>query len=370
MPAVQIRHLFVLLAVALLLRGRADAAGAARLVWDRQTLRLIDRGGAYGRMLRLEDGAFCFVCERRGRIWARRSREAGAAWSEAHEVARWGSGALANPELLRLSDGALLCFFNRRPRAAVQEPYAIAVSRLEKGSAAWSAPALVAEAGRELENGCWEPAALQLPSGEVQLFFANEAPYRASHEQEITLMRSADGGRRWGPPERAGFRAGHRDGMPVPLLLKDGSGFAVAIEDTGLGGTFKPAILFTAAADSWRSGTVTGAHPGRWGALAAPLPAATYAGAPYLRQMPAGATVLSFQMSGDGEMEHSRVAVGVGDAQARGFGGLTFPFPETPGQAQLWASLCVKDARTVTVLATLTINGVHGVWGIDGQLEN
>jgi hypothetical protein len=46
-------------------------------------------------------------------------------------------------------------------------------------------------------------------------------------------MRSRDGGRTWGAAERAGFRAGHRDGMPVPVSLADGSGVAVAIEDNG-----------------------------------------------------------------------------------------------------------------------------------------
>ncbi len=206
-----------------------------------------------------------------------------------------------------------------------------------------------------------------MPSGEIQLFFANEGPYRESDEQEITLLRSRDNGRTWGVAERIGFRAGHRDGMPVPALLADG--VAVVIEDNGILGEFKPAILFTALTDAWRSGTVTGDSSARWPALAAPLPAKTYAGAPYLRQMPGGETVLAFQRSDGGEMSHSRIAVAVGDARARDFAALTHPFPETPGRAQLWASLCVKDARTVTVLGTLAIDGVRGIWSIDGKLE-
>ena len=362
----------VLLGVTLL-GCKTGAAGEPRLVWEAPTLRLIDRGGTYGRMRRLSDGTLFFVCERSGGISSRQSRDAGATWSDAKEVARWEQGALTNPELLLLRDGTLVCFFNRRPRAAggalPEAPFAIACSRLDKNAPAWSAAAVLYEAGRERENGCWEPAAVQLPSGEIQLFFANEAPYRESGEQEITLLRSTDSGRAWGAPERVGFRAGHRDGMPVPLVLNSGLGIAVAIEDNGFDGVFKPAILFTTLADCWRSGTVTARHEGRWRALAAPLPAPTYAGAPYLRQLATGETVLSFQQSADGEMAHSRIAVCVGDTQARRFGSLSYPFPETPGSAQLWASLCVKDERTMTALATVTLNGVRGVWCVDGHLE-
>jgi hypothetical protein len=282
-------------------------------------------------------------------------------------VAEWAGGKLANPELLALPDGALLCFFGRRPAASSGAPYAIAVARLEPGAEAWSEAAVLYEAGREHGRGCWEPAAVQLASGETLLFFANEAPYGASDEQEISLLRSRDGGRTWSAAERASFRAGHRDGMPVPLALADGSGVAVAIEDNGLGGgALKPAILFSAMPNPWRAGAVTGAHPGRWPALA--LPAKTYAGAPYLRQLPCGATVLACQRSDDGVLGNSRIAVCVGDARARGFGGLTQPFPETPGEAQLWPALCATGQRTVLVLATATINGARGVWSIKGQL--
>ena len=361
----------VLVSVILLAMAWAGEAfsGETPFSWEARTLRLIEPGGAYGRMVPVPGKGLIFVCERARGIWSRQSRDAGKTWSEAQEVAIWKEGKLANPELLLTREGTLLCFHNRRPGKGSRAPYAIAVSRLEKGAGAWSAASVVFEAGRRQEDGCWEPAAVQLPSGEVQLFFANEAPYRTSSEQEIALMRSNDNGRTWSAPERAGFRAGHRDGMPVPVVLNNGAGIAVAIEDTGLGGAFKPAILFTRLTDAWRSGTVTAGHPGRWGALAAPLPPACYAGAPYLRQMADGTTVLAFQRSEDGDMMRSRIAVGVGDAQARGFGGLTYPFPETPGAAQLWAGMCVKDERTVTVLGTLAINGAQGVWSIDATKE-
>ncbi len=338
-----------------------------RIIWDWQTARLIERNGTYGRMVAASGRGLVFVCQRNRQVIWRQSQDAGVSWFEARSLARWDGGLLANPELLALEEGVLLCFLNRRPEPQSGHPYAIAVSRLEKGAAIWSEMSVIYTAGSAFGDGCWEPAAVRLPTGEIQLFFANEGPYRESDEQEISLMRSSDGGRTWGSVERVGFRAGHRDGMPVPVLLADG--VAVAIEDNGLNGAFKPAILFTSGADAWRSGTVTGALAARGSALAEPLPALTYAGAPYLRQMPGGETILSFQRSDDGKMAHSRIVVAVGDSRARNFAGLTEPFPPTPGEAQLWASLYVKDDRTVLALATVTLEGVRGVWSVEGRLH-
>ena len=329
---------------------------------------LVERNGTYGRMAVVSGRGLVFVCQRDRQVIWRQSQDAGVTWSEARTLARWDGGHLANPELLALEEGVLLCFLNRRPDPNSGHPYAIVVSRLEEGSKEWAEASVVYTAGSAFGDGCWEPAAVRLPSGEIQLFFANEGPYRESDEQEISLLRSRDGGRTWGGVERVGFRAGHRDGMPVPVLLADG-GVAVAIEDNGLSGSFKPVILYTSRADAWRSGTVTGASAARESALAEPLPAQTYAGAPYLRQMPGGETILSFQRSDDGTMAHSRIVVAVGDSRARKFAGLTEPFPPTPGAAQLWASLFVKDDRTVLALATVTLEGVRGVWSVEGRLH-
>ncbi len=359
----------LLLASLLLWAHSVAAVGSARLVWDRQTLRLIERDGVYGRMIQAADGKRWFVCERNNGISVRQSRDKGITWSEAQQVGVCGEGKLANPELLLSNDGAVLCFYNWRPLKKTIAPYSVTLVRREKDACKWSEPRVLYEAGHEHDHGCWEPAAVQVPSGEIQLFFSNESPYRTSNEQEISLLRSEDGGRTWGRPERISFRSGHRDGMPVPVVLKDGLGVAVAIEDDGVDGAFKPVIVHTTLTDAWHSGTVTGNHAGRWLALDGVLSAKTYAGAPYLRQMATGETVLTFQMSEGGGMEHSRIAVCVGDKRARGFGSPAFPFPVTPGQAQLWASLCVVGERRVVVLSTAAFGGIHGVWSIEGHLE-
>jgi len=354
----------------------APSATTAWIDWATDTLTLIQPGGGYGRILRLDSGELLCGFDLGGRIHVRHSRDEGKTWQPPILVAEWRQGSLTNTELLQLRRGALLCFYNERPHGRRREPegeahpFAISLARSEDGGRSWQAPVRLYTGGVHSQQGCWEPAAIQLPSGEVQLYFANESPYPDSDEQEITLLRSHDGGRRWSAPERVSFRAGFRDGMPVPLLLEGGRGIALAIEDNGLSGNFKPVIIFTPLEDNWRSGCVGGDSPRRWSALATPLPPPVYAGAPYLRRLPSGETLLSFQQSDSGDlMKDTRMVVCIGDAGARHFARPSHPFPQAPGIGQLWNSLFVKDARTVTALSTTTINGTGGLWSMDGHLR-
>lgn len=343
---------------------------AGHIKWDRVTLAIIQANGVYGRISRLPNGQMICSYDLSGKVWVRHSRDEGKTWHEPIFVADWPHGILTNAELLPLRDGTLLCFYNARPRKATGEAHAFAIgmARSTDGGKSWQAPATLYTAGTEFSNGCWEPVAIQLPTGEVQMFFANENPYRTTAEQEITLMRSHDGARTWSAPETVSFRAGSRDGMPVPIVLRDGQGIAMAIEDNGMSGNFKPVIVWTSAKDNWRSGVVDAKSTRRWSALQSRLPSSVYDGAPYLRQMASGETILSFQRSDNGDLKFARMVVATGDAQARHFRNLSHPFPHTAGKSQLWNSLFVKNKDTITAISQTEINGVSGIWSIDGRM--
>lgn len=337
----------------------ASAVFAQQIVWDSATLTLIQAGGVYGRMVRLPDREILCSFEWNGAIYVRRSADEGSTWSDAVQAASYDFGTPANPEMLVLQNGWVLLAYNERPSDGVH-PYTIKVGFSQDGGHTWGGYSLVYQAGSTADTGCWEPAALQLPAGEIQLYFSNEAPYGSTGEQEITLVRSFDNGATWTAPERASFRPGHRDGMPVPLALNDGSGVVLSIEDNGLSGTFKPAVVSPPTAT-------------RWAALVPDLPAPVYAGAPYLRQFPSGETVLSLQ-SGDGRsdpgtLNFSQMAVYVGDDTAHGFTNVSLPFAVPAGSNGLWNSLFIKNAVTVTAISGTTIGGVAGLWAIDGRLE-
>lgn len=354
-------------------RPFAPPAQSAHIDWDTRTLTLIQRGAGYGRMARLRTGEVECVFEWQGGVWLRQSRDEGKTWQEPVLVGAWASGVLANPEVLPLRNGSQLVFSNGRPHRssseAVSPPrFTIFVSRSDDAGKTWSPPSSVYEAGAEFQNGCWEPAGVQMPNGEVHLFFANEGPYTRSDEQEITRLVSRDSGRTWGKPEAVSFRAGHRDGMPVPLLLQ--KGVVLAIEDNGLSGNFKPALV-SPAPPGKNVLPVSGGDARRWNPLQTPLAPGVYAGAPYLRGLPSGETVLSFQQGDDGKMDGARMAVVLGDKQARNFAALSYPFAvdgAKKGDSQLWNALFVKNPDTVTAISSTAINGVGGVWAIDGKV--
>jgi hypothetical protein len=336
---------------------------------------LIQQEGHYGRIARLDAKTLIACFDWKRAIHIRRSNDEGKTWQEPVKVAEWQFGSLTNAELLVLKNGDVLSFFNRRPNnrgkdRKDQQPFSIGVSRSKDGGRTWSDSTTIYEAGGEFENGCWEPSGLQLPDGEVQVYFANEGPYRSSSEQEISMMRSKDNGVHWDGAEKISFRKGSRDGMPVPVLAKNGRTVAMAIEDNGLSGTFKPVIIASKLRNNgWREGSADGESSRRWGAMAKPLAPGTYAGAPYLRQLAGGEFVLSFQHAESGDMKQSRMAVSIGSQDARNFAPPTFPFPDDQGKSQLWNSLFIKNDRTVTAVSETSRNGVFGIWAVDGALK-
>jgi hypothetical protein len=130
----------------------------------------------------------------------------------------------------------------------------------------WNSEKDVYIAGTTAREGCWEPALLQLPSGELHLYFANE--YNTpSNDQNIILLRSFTEGETWNSPEIVSYRVGYRDGMPVPVFLQNEKVIALAIEDNGIDGVFKPVIIYTTMADNWKSGIIYGNSSKRWYAL-------------------------------------------------------------------------------------------------------
>ncbi len=345
-----------------------------RITWDKTSLHLVASGANYARIIRVRGGdLLCAYGDGRGQ-WAKRSRDNGWTWNKGVLVAaKQEGGNFANAEILQLRNGDLLFFCNFRPFENKPQtpplPYTIALSRSKDGGASWSPVETVFRAGTRGSEGCWEPVGLQLPSGEVQLFFADESPFPQSHEQQISMMRSNDNGAKWSAPLAVSFRAGKRDGMPVPLRLANGN-ILLSIEDDGLSGAFKPAIVQTAPADNWKSGAVAGQSPNRWGALATPLEPRVYAGAPFLRALRSGETVLSFQQADDGNLQHCQMIVCVGDDSAHNFANPTRPFEGFKTSSQLWNALFVKDKRTLTAITSTKIGDVFGVWTIDGRIAS
>jgi hypothetical protein len=229
---------------------------------------------------------------------------------------------MAVPDLLELQDGSLLAMYNPRPyKIDPSRRFGIRIKKSYDKGISWKDEQLLYEAGYQFENGCWEPAAVQLPGGEIQLYFANEGPYTSTDEQNISLLRSADNGLTWTKsPEIVSFRAAKRDGMPVPLLLRDHATIVFAIEDNGFN-TFKPYTIRNSLTENWAN-AVTAYSDKRLYALSDKIGDEIYAGAPYLAQFKTGETILSYQGT-EGRNNHMNQAdmkVAIGDENAKSFG--------------------------------------------------
>ncbi len=353
-------------------------ADGIRIGWDRQTMVRVSapnlRRAGYARMIELRDGALLCVYEGDGSILATRSEDKGKTWREAVPVAWHQDGInMAAPDVIQLADGSLLCCYNPRPwKISGTRTFGIRTRKSYDGGKTWIHGRLVYEAGHKFGDGCWEPSAIQLPGGEIQLYFANEGVFRTSAEQNISMVSSTDGGLTWSDkPKVVSFRPGARDGMPAPLLLNSGDEIVCAIEDLRWLGHFKPAILRTPTNEPWPA-PIGALHPNRTAALAEPIPTHLYAGAPYLRQLRTGETLLSYQGTEDrrNNLHNADMKVVIGNSSARSFNRKSVPFDVPPHRFALWNSITVLDDQTViAVTSTNAFSFMNSeVWMIKGHI--
>lgn len=351
-----------------------------RISWDYTTLTKVFEGGvSYPRMMRLQDNRLLASFESAGASWVAFSEDEGQSWINHALVAPRVDGiSAAVPELIQLENGNIILAYNTRPPQNNVDPeknFGIKLRISEDLGVSWSEEINVYEGGYEWNRGVWEPCMIQLEDGTIQLYFANEHPYENSHDQEISMATSSDGGRTWSEPKTISYRSGFRDGMPVPVQLQNG-GTAVAIEDNGLyGTTFKPAIIYTEG-EHWPEEYADANSSRRWGALTedTQLKGHKYGGAPYLVQLPSGQTILSFQGNDNrpGEWDRSSMVVAVGDEFAKNFNRLSEPFEVPYDRAAMWNSLFVKNDTTVTAVASTSAysnNGGAEFYAIDGYVQ-
>lgn len=357
------------------------ASKPGQLVWDQKTLRKISSGSdvrysGYARLIQLHDQSLLTVYEAAGSIVAVKSTDSGNSWSAPIRIAPRQDGInMAVPDVLELKDHSILVCYNPRPyKIDPSRRFGIRTKKSYDGGQSWQDERLLYEAGFDFNNGCWEPAAIQLASGEIQLFFANEGIYETSNEQNISLLRSTDNGLSWtGKPQIVSFRAGSRDGMPAPLLLRNGQDIVFAIEDNGFR-NFKPYLIHSTIEQNWRK-PVTGSSPDRWYALAEPIRDTVYAGAPYIRQLPTGETILSYQGTENriNRMNNAEMKVVIGDSHARNFSQKSVPFRIPAGKSGLWNSLSILADSTIIALTSTNGYSTKGdveVWMIKGRLTH
>jgi len=329
----------------------------SRIFWDARNPVTVFSSGGYARMIELQDGRLMACCESGG-IKISFSRNKGKSWSSPTLIApNTNNTPNCVPDLVQLSDGTIVVGYNPRPSTPYTEErhFGIRVRRSTDNGKTWSNEIFVYDADYVFENGCWEPSFLELPSGELQLYFADESPYTKTGEQQISLCRSFDGGLTWTAPQRISYRSGYRDGMPVPVLLADKKTIVVAIEDNGWSGVgdFVPTTVRTTLANNWKNNSyVSGSSSQRNRSINHNYCPVAKGGAPYLRVLPSGETVLSHQ-STYGEGDNMKMYVYVGNRLAKDFKAMSKPFQQGTTKGCWWNSLAVIDTGIVVAVGGL-----------------
>jgi hypothetical protein len=363
--------------------GSKPAVEGVRIAWDYSTRRKLSPASSnysgYARMIRLSSGKLFCVFENDGVIQSTQSDNDGDTWTTPVTIAVGPDGInAAVPEVLQLKNNTILVSYNLRPGGApdVSKKFAIRLIRSDNDGASWTDPQNIYEAGYEFANGCWEPAQIQLPSGQVQMYIANEGPYTSSNEQEITMFRSDDNGVSWTSGEKVSFRGGYRDGMPVPLVLEDKNAIIMSIEDNGIiPAEFKPAIIRTTLTNSWSNAPVGGSSQYREQPYDEQnrIGGSKYAGAPYIRRLSSREVILSCQsneLRSQNIWDRSDLIVAIGNDEGKNFNRKSRPFYFTDQtKTALWNSLSVIDENTVVALASTNAYGNKTeVWMIKGYV--
>lgn len=303
----------------------------------------------YPRVKQLSDGSLllCFMNDHFGwDIYVSRSEDGGLSWSDAQLLLEKYSTTstvgedlmvYANPDFIELNDGRILLAYQWRYKkgyndlAHTNENCGVGIMTSSDGGRSWS------KARSVYRGRCWEPAMLQLPSGEIQMYItSSQNVVNGLSCPRTVVIRSFDGGETWQGKSECGIgdneiisytkddRFGY-DGMPTAVLLQDGS-IVMSIEVWS--GKYvvdqTPMIVRTSAEENWHLDT---ARLLRHGGPAYPQKKQANKDligyGPYLSRLPSGETLL---LSNGLYQGRQSSWLFVGDVRADNFGFATTGF--------------------------------------------
>lgn len=270
-----------------------------------------------------------------------------------------------NPELLELKNGRLLYVVNYRPLKGNIYPFSIVSKYSDDYGISWSEPVVIYKADTLYENGCWEPALLQLPDGRVQVYFANENNFRNSNEQEISMIESFDNGESWAAEvKRVSYSHGKRDGMPVPKLY--GDSIFVTIEDN-THGKHQPSIVSTSIKENWEQ-YIDEKSPFRSFVMQNIFSSDTYGGAPYLAIDSKGTQYISCQSTYKRTSDINNPNLLVAVRENGKIVNLTYPFDIPLDKYGKWGAIELINDQEIMATTSSNIEGQCAPYAIRGYI--
>lgn len=350
--------------------------GHVRIAWDRSSFQEMTSVWVsnehytetelhYPRIKELSDGTLLmsFMNDNYGwDVLVRRSEDGGKTWSDARMIRkRYDESSSAgkdevvfvNPDFIELQDGRIMMAYQWRYKKGYNDipntnmNCGIEIMFSEDMGQTFSAP-------RRIYTGrCWEPAMLQLPSGEIQMYITDSHETLKGVSQPCTiLIRSLDNGVTWQGKKSCTYADGEivsrtieerctADGMPTGVWLDGNYGIAVPLEVWS--GKYKmdqtPVVVRTDADSNWHSDQSIRREGGPEYPLKKQLNKDFIGFGPYSTKLPTGEMVV---LSNGTYKNREGVWVFIGNQHADDFRYATTPFTGH------WGSIaCVGNNRVI-----------------------
>ncbi len=371
----EMRKISILIAIVFI--SSFSVSGKKRIAWDGSSIMKVDDNIDYCRLKFLSDGNMAVVyrhldgCKIKiydsERICVLEKMVFSNKYLFNKDIGKRAYVLKANPEILELQTGRLLYVCNYRPLKEHVYPFSIASAYSDDHGITWSDPVVVYSADSLYENGCWEPALLELDNGIIQLYFSNENNFRSTDEQEICMIESYDKGRSWSSDiKRISYSMGKRDGMPVPKLYKDS--IYVAIEDNTIG-KHHPSIICTSQQGCWPF-FIDEKSSNRISVMKNVFDKEDYGGAPYLAIDSEGTQYISFQSTYHRDTDISKSNILVAVREEGKIVDLSYPFIIPLDKYGRWGAIELKNDQEIWCTVSSNIDGICVPYIIRGYILN